>query len=339
MRVDRYFSRSGAVIRAPGVGVDAKKPNPVMEISRVIKLGLGRAATALGIMATLLAGCSPTALLDRLTPAGDYRRDPGLSYGADPRQTIDVYEPATLPGSEMAGAAMANATMANATMGRPVVVFFYGGSWRWGEKESYRFVADALTRQGVVVMIPDYRVYPQVQYPVFIEDSAAAMRWARDHAAEYGGDPQRLFIMGHSAGAYNAAMVALDERWLAKVGMTRRDIAGFIGISGPYDFLPTPLKNIQPVFATATDQKDAEPLAHADAGAPPTLLIHGTADTYVYLRNSEHLAARLRDSGAQVKFVSYFARGHLDIMLGLSTVFDSDGKLLAEVVAFMAGQG
>ena len=120
----------------------------------------------------------------------------------------------------------------------PVIVFFYGGSWQSGNKSIYKFVGSALARRGRGV-VPDYRVYPEVIYPAFLEDGALAVRWTKDNATRFGADPNMLFVMGHSAGAYMAAMLALDSRWLGRAGLSpRRDIAGLVGISGPYDFLP-----------------------------------------------------------------------------------------------------
>jgi acetyl esterase/lipase len=147
-----------------------------------------------------LTGCAPLTLLDSFTPHDTYRSVPNLAYGYDPRQRLDLYLPPTpLPG-------------------HPVLLFFYGGSWQRGERAEYRFVGEALASHGILTAVADYRLYPQVRYPAFLQDSALALHWLRGHAADYGGNPQRLYLAGHSAGAYNALMLALDPRWRGEVG-------------------------------------------------------------------------------------------------------------------------
>jgi acetyl esterase/lipase len=299
----------------------AKKPMRSMNISTVARIGMTRVAVAVGLVTALLSGCSPTALLDTLTPAGDYELRSQIAYGTRDRQALDVYRP------RETGPA------------RPVIVFFYGGSWRGGEKAQYRFVAEALTRQGFVVVIPNYRVYPDVSFPGFIEDGALAVRWSRDHVAAFGGDPARLFVMGHSAGGHIAMMVGLAGRYLDAVGVSKKEIAGLIGIAGPYDFLPSEQRRVQEVFASARDLDEAQPMIYADRSAPPVLLLHGTADRTVYPRNSERLAAKLREAGAPVRLELYPQLGHYEIMLGLSSVLGNGSRLMSDIVAFTEGRG
>ena len=181
----------------------------------------------------LLTGCSPASPLNFLAWLHGVEITRSIAYGEGARRTLDVYRP-------------------SAAAAAPVVVFFYGGSWQSGHKEMYLFVAAALARRGYVIVVPDYRVYPEVRYPDFLDDGARAVRWAKDNAARFGGDPQKLFVMGHSAGAYIAAMLALDGRWLQKVDLAPdRDIAGLIGISGPYDFLPLSDGTLKTIFGGA----------------------------------------------------------------------------------------
>src|SRR5580700_3300246 len=156
-----------------------------------------------------------------------------IAYANGPRHTLDVCRP-------------------KSTTAAPVVVFFYGGGWRSGSKRTYRYVAKALARRGYVAVLPDYRVYPPARYPDFLDDGALAVRWAKDNAKRFGGDPQKIFLMGHSAGAYIAAMLAIDATWLRKVGLVPgRDILGLIGVSGPYDFLPLNDKILEIIFGGA----------------------------------------------------------------------------------------
>jgi acetyl esterase/lipase len=266
----------------------------------------------------LPAGCSGLGALDALTPTGSYTATTDIAYGALPRQKLDVYRPPE-PGPH------------------PVIVFFYGGGWDSGERGPYRFVAESLTRHGYVVVIPDYRVYPQARFPLFIEDAARAVRWARDNAAQFGGDPSRLFLMGHSAGAHIAAMVALDARYLARVGMERRTLKGFIGLAGPYDFLPLTSDKFKAILA-APDMRQTQPLTFADAGAPPMLLLHGLDDTTVLPRNSVNLASRLRENGATVDTRYYPDMAHVGILLGLSSVLAGDRVVLADALSFLQQQ-
>jgi acetyl esterase/lipase len=115
-----------------------------------------------------------------------------VSYGTGPRHTLDIYVPEKL------------------TASAPVVVFFYGGGWESGSKEMYRFIGYALAAQGLVVVIPDYRLHPDVEFPAFMNDAAEAVEWAHVNAARLGGDPDRLFLMGHSAGAQIATLLSMD---------------------------------------------------------------------------------------------------------------------------------
>lgn len=231
----------------------------------------------------LLSACSSTALLDKLVPDDSYASLPAAAYGADPRQQLDIYLP--LPS-------------ADSGMARPMVVFLYGGSWSSGERASYRFVGEALASRGMVTLVADYRLSPQVRYPAFLQDSAAAVQWAFAHAAELGADPRRVYLMGHSAGAYNAAMLALDPRWLAQVGLRPQQLAGWIGIAGPYDFLPIGIPEVQTAFDWPGTPADSQPLVHVSAAAPRTLLIAARDDALVSpQRNTLALDQRLRQAG------------------------------------------
>lgn len=264
-----------------------------------------------------LAGCAPLETLDRLTPVGSYRLAKDQPYGAGPRRRLDVYSPVDAPGP------------------RPVIVFFYGGSWRKGDKDGYRFIGEYLTRHGVVAMIADYRLYPEVTFPGFVEDGAAAIAWAKANAARFGGDPNRVFAMGHSAGAHTAALLALDPRYLAREGLTPSALAGVIGISGPYDLAPERVRWLRPTFATAASPDDVRPLAFARAGAPPMLLLNGETDALVPPASAEELAARLRAAGGPVELRVYPKLGHLDILLGLSTTLAGDSTVGSDVLAFV----
>ncbi len=281
-----------------------------------------RRAGLLAAGAALLSGCSGPRILDRLVPDGDYRAETGIAYGDDPRQVLDVYRPAQ---DSAPGAARP-----------PLVVFFYGGTWTHGTRADYRFVGEALASRGAVVVIPDYRLSPQVRSPAFLQDSAAAVRWAADRAAALGADPDRIVPMGHSAGAYNAAMLALDPRWLEAAGVARRRIAAWIGMAGPYDFLPIDDPEAQVAFGWPDTPRDSQPIVHAGPGAPRTLLLAADHDRVVDPdRNSAALAARLRAAGVDVTMHRYPRVGHVALVGSLARPLRWLAPAHADVVAFL----
>ena len=198
----------------------------------------------------------------------------------------------------------------------PVVVFFYGGSWQSGRREYYQFVGEALSKRGVVVVIPDYRKAPEFVFPAFMEDAAAATAWAIAHASEFGGDPARVYLMGHSAGGQIAALLGTDASYLARRGLRTKQLAGVIGLAGPYDFLPITDPAIRQVFGAEPGWPASQPLNFVDGDEPPFLLIHGASDKRVWPMNSEHLAARLRAAGEPVSLRIIPDTGHIGLVNG-----------------------
>lgn len=272
------------------------------------------AALALG----LLAACSPLTVLNGAVPDDAHRVSAGLAYGPLARQRLDVYRP---PGAVNA----------------PVVVFFYGGSWRSGERADYRFVGDALAARGMVAVVVDYRLYPEAGYPDFLRDAALAVAWTQRHIADHGGDPRRVFVAGHSAGGYIAAMLALDGRWLGGAGSSPAALAGWIGLAGPYDFLPIVSRTLRPVFGYPDTPPDSQPIHHVSAAAPPGLLLTGAADTTVDpRRNSASLAAALQTAGACARLVTYPDLGHKLLVGTLSRPLRWRAPVLDDLDAFVA---
>ena len=217
----------------------------------------------------------------------------GIAYGDDPRQQLDIYVPAKASGPF------------------PAVLFFYGGSWTSGSRSDYRFVGEALASRGVLVAIADYRLYPQVRYPEILEDSARAASWTLANVSTYGGDPKRFYVMGHSAGAYNAAMVALDPRWLGKFGIAPHALAGFIGLAGPYDFLPIGDLQVRPVFFYPNSPPESQPILYALPGSPRSFLAAPASDSVVDPERSTHqLAKQLTANGVAVTYKSYAGVSH-----------------------------
>jgi len=199
----------------------------------------------------------------------------------------------------------------------PTVVFFYGGSWRNGTREDYRFVGQSLARAGFLVIVPDYRKAPQAVFPAFIEDSARAVAWAKRHAAEYGGDPSRIFLVGHSSGAHMAALLGTDAHFLREVDMQPRDLAGIVGLAGPYDFLPITDPLIKQAFGPAAEWPKSQPVNFVDGDEPPFLLLQGTADKLVWPRNAERLAVKLRVQHEPVEVEMIDGASHAGLLIDL----------------------
>ncbi|MBI1774382.1 MAG: alpha/beta hydrolase [Proteobacteria bacterium] len=268
----------------------------------------------LALPSLVVGGCTQAELVNALVPRDDFRLTTDLSYGPGARQVLDVYRPATGEGK------------------RAVVVFFYGGNWDSGAKGDYLFVGEALASRGFITIIPDYRIYPEVRYPAFLEDAAAAFRWTLDHLAELGGDPARIHLMGHSAGAYIAAMLTLDERWL---GAGRGRIRSTVGLAGPYDFLPLTDPKLQIIFAPEADLERTQPISFVDGTAAPVFLASGLADTTVRPGNAERLGARIRAQGGVADERYYAALGHIGLVAALASPLRFLDPVLDDVVAFL----
>ena len=277
----------------------------------------GVCARIVALLALLAAGCSPLTAFNAVVPKdrGGARVAVSVPYGPDRRQRLDVYAP---PGARRGR--------------RPVIVFFYGGSWSSGTRQGYAFVGRALAAQGFVAVVPDYRLVPQVRYPGFVEDGATAVRWAEAHAADYGGDPHRLVLMGHSAGAYIAAMLAVDARWL---GSDRAAVRGLVGLAGPYDFAPFDVEASRAAFGQWPRPAETQPVTWAGTGDPPALLLYGEEDRTVQPRNSQALAARLRAAGVRAELRSYPKQGHVGLLLALARPFRAGAPVLADVGRFV----
>ena len=277
---------------------------------------------AIGLVMLFVSPPAQLSLLDAAMGGGIGASRPGsaISFGTH-GQTLDVWRPS--------GAVTAT---------RPVLIFWYGGGWVKGDPaRAYAFAARAFAKQGFIVVMPDYRKVPTIRFPAMIEDGAEAVRWTRDHVAEFGGDPKRIAVAGHSAGAYTAAMLALDRRWLAAAGVDPAIIKAVVGLSGPYDFYP--------YAPGSSDRRDAgadpaatQPINFARADAPPMLLVTSTGDTEVRPRNAINLAARLKGLGARVVLKEYPGLSrHEQVAMALSKPFRGKGPVLADSVGFLDG--
>jgi acetyl esterase/lipase len=264
------------------------------------------------------SGCSRLGVINALTPDGDATVTEGVSYGQGSRRVLDIYAPPNARGA-------------------PVVVFFYGGTWVTGSRTEYAFVGRALASRGMVAVVADYRLYPEVRYPEFLKDSAQAVAWTRREIARYGGDPARLFLMGHSAGAYNAAMLALDKRWLAAENMTPAMLSGWVGLAGPYDFIPLDNPYAQPVFFYPDTPPESQPIIHVSRAVPPTLLIAGRNDDIVDpVRNTGGLARKLRSQGVPVTEIQVDGIDHTKLLVSLAAPLRFLSPALDDVATFVA---
>ncbi|MDQ3077990.1 MAG: alpha/beta hydrolase [Pseudomonadota bacterium] len=273
--------------------------------------------------ALALIGCTPAGLLNtvsRISGDGGTRLAAGgAAYGSLPRHKLDVWVPAR-----------------RADAGPlPVVVFFYGGGWVSGARGEYGFAGRAFAAAGFVAIVADYRLVPQVRFPAFVEDNALAVKWARDNVARFGGDPRRITLAGHSAGAYAAAMLALDRHYLADIGVDPGIVRAAALLSGPYDFYPFTEMRGRDALGAWPRPLETQPITFARADAPPLLLIHGTDDTVVRPRNAEALAARLRQLGSPVELRLYPGKNHVDTIKSLSPTFRTATPALADSVAFL----
>jgi acetyl esterase/lipase len=278
-------------------------------------------AAASAVALVSLAACSGAATLNALAPTGGVAIRQDVAYRPGARGRLDIYQPTRADGRA------------------PVVVFLYGGGWDSGRKADYRFVGAALARQGFVVMAPDYRIYPQVRWPAFLEDSAQAVAWAHAHASIYGGDPERLFVMGHSAGAYNAVMLAVDPRWLAADGLDpKRDLAGCIGLAGPYDFLPLHSERLKIIFGPPERLADTQPVNKLDGPPPPLFLATDAGDKVVDPGHTTRMAARVRANGGQVEVRQYPGLSHALLIGAVSPPLRFLAPVLGDVSDFIRRQ-
>ena len=248
------------------------------------------------ILTSALVACSPFPVLNGLGTDSTYRKLSTLRYGDTPRQQLDIYQPAVADKGV-------------------VVIFFYGGGWRTGARDEYRFVAQTLTRYGATVVIPDYRIFPGGVFPDFMHDAAAAVAWTHRHIAEYGGDPKKIYLIGHSAGGHIATLLALDKQYLAAQGLSTDLLAGVVGLAAPTDFASTLEAKYRPAFGSQAGLEHAQPIRYARADAPPLFLQHGANDSVVLPRNSLLLAGRITELGGQAQARIYPDKGHAGLIL------------------------
>jgi acetyl esterase/lipase len=270
------------------------------------------------LLSSLIAACSPLGLYNSLAPrdAGAHKIAKDVAFGHDRRQRLDVYRP-------------------KGAVKPPVIVFIYGGSWSSGKRQDYAFIANIFAARGYLTVVPDYRLVPDVRFPAFVEDGAAAVAWAAKNATTYGANPKQIFLVGHSAGAYTVAMLGLDAAYLKNAGVAPGTIRGVIGLAGPYDFYPFDVQGSVDAFGQTAEPLTTQPITYVRADAPPMLLLHGAQDKTVRPRNTESLGQKLSDVGAPVETKIYPRLSHSGLLLALTPLLRKRTPVLQDVEAFI----
>lgn len=266
----------------------------------------------------LVAACSPVNLLNAMVPNHGFTVQRDIAYGDLERQKLDIYVPTQRTGESS-----------------PVVVFFYGGGWEGGDKKDYKFVGEALSSHGITVVIPDYRVYPEVIFPDFVDDAAAAVAWTWSNIERYAGDKQQLFIAGHSAGAHIASLLVLDPDYLKKYALTPDYVNGMIGLAGPYDFLPLKSDTLKTIFGPQEKRWQSQPINFVGGNNPPMLLMVGSRDLTVWPRNSYRLADKISEQGGEVELLKFPDYGHVAMVAKLAKPLRGDGAILQPILDFI----
>ncbi|SEP89891.1 Acetyl esterase/lipase [Solimonas aquatica] len=263
----------------------------------------------------LLGGCTAGGLSALTTDQG-YTLSQDVPYDRANKLNVDIYSPSDAKNA-------------------PVVVFFFGGRWEKGDKSEYKFVGQALASRGFVTILANYRLYPRVHFPDFIKDGANAVKWAHDNAAQYGGNPQKLFVMGHSSGAHIAAMLALNEEYLKAVGGSRSWLTGMIGLAGPYDFLPITAPDLRDLFGPVERFPYTQPIFFVDGQNPPLFLVHGENDEIVDVANTKKLAQAVSRAGGPVETLLYPKLSHELIIGSFASVLRGRSDVLDQVEDFI----
>ena len=281
------------------------------------KIGL-RVSVSVGLL-WLCSACSPVSMLNAIIPENGYHRFVDIRYGETSRHKLDIY--------------LSNHS--NSEAPKKTVIFFYGGGWDSGDKEDYKFVAEALSSAGFDVVIPDYRLYPDVVFPEFVDDAALAVSWSHKHLAKFGANPNSLFVAGHSAGAHIAALLALDPHYLKRYQLSPDRLGGMIGLAGPYDFLPLESDTLKTIFGPENERWRSQPINFVDGKNPPMLLMLGDDDSTVWPKNSRNLATKIREKGGNIELVEFKDYGHVEMVAKLAKPLRGEGRLLQAITEFI----
>ena len=275
---------------------------------------------AIALIACLSSACSPIKVLNSLVPANGYELVSAVRYGANARQKLDIYLPKSANQS---------------TTLKKVIIFYYGGNWDSGERADYKFAAEALVSHGYIVVIPDYRVYPEVLFPGFMADPVSAAKWVKANIKKYNGDANKVFLAGHSAGAHIAVMMAINPEYLAVASLKPNDFVGVIGLAGPYDFLPLTSERLKVIFGAEAQRWKSQPINFVDGKNPPLFLAIGTKDNTVWPRNSINLTKKIKENNGLVEMHEFAGYGHIDMVAKLAKPLRGNGDLLKSVITFI----
>ena len=275
---------------------------------------------AIVIMACLSSACSPIKVLNSLVPENGYELVSAVEYGTNARQKLDIYLPK---------AADKYAPL------KKVIIFYYGGNWDSGERADYKFAAEALVGHGYIVVIPYYRVYPELLFPGFMADPVSAAKWVKTNIKKYNGDANKVFLAGHSAGAHMAVMMAINPEYLAEASLKPNDFAGVIGLAGPYDFLPLKSDRLKTIFGPEAEQWKSQPINFVDGKNPPIFLAVGMKDGTVWPRNTYNLAKKIKEKNGLVEVHEFASYGHVDMVAKLAKPLRGNGELLKSVTTFI----
>jgi len=264
----------------------------------------------------VISGCTPRGYLDSLLVGHHFELAQGLSYGNEARQRLDVYRPK------------------RQQQAAPVIVFLYGGRWQHGSRKEYRLLGDAVTRHGLVAVVPDYRLYPDVRFPAWVRDAALAVRWVRDSVRQFGGDPARIIVVGHSAGGHTSALLALDGRYLRQAGVPESVVRGFVSLAGPVATVWTDA-DVQALMGPHEGWSATYPLEQVDGKAPPLLLLQGGRDGTVSPNDAVRLAGRIRERGGCARAIVYKGLGHVGIAVALVLDRFNIAPVMEDVLRFV----
>ena len=267
-------------------------------------------------VALLLSACTGTGFLNALSPSGGYQLASNLPYDDVSDLRLDIYQP-------------------DGARNAPVVIFLYGGRWSGGDKADFEFAGEALTSKRFVAVIPNVRHYPLVKFPTFVDDAARAVKWVRANIIRYGGDPNKIFVMGHSSGAHIAALLALNESFLKNVGGSRKWLKGMIGLAGPYDFLPLTDPDLRDIFGPPENFEQSQPIRFVDGQNPPLLLMHGEDDEVIWIKNSRNLTKAVVRAGGPVETVFYEELSHTRIVAVLGQPLRGFSDVLDQISEFV----
>jgi acetyl esterase/lipase len=264
-------------------------------------------------------------VVNRIAALQGFQLQPSIAYGSLREQRLDIYQPQEHKSQQEKN-----------KQPLPVVIFFYGGCWGaciTGTKENYAFVVEAFSSNNMIAVVPDYRLYPSVNFPDIISDASAAVEWVHNNIGRYGGDPKKIFLMGHSSGAHMAAMLAVNPAHLSQA--TYADIKGLIGVAGPYHFLPFSEDYMPILFGLPMQLLDSQPIQFVDGSEPPALLLYGAADSRVKPVNINTMTEKILGAGGKVDKHIYKGLDHASVLSAYSVLFRDKNSVFSDTLNFI----